>query len=390
MIKFVTILALIVALLFFAPMLSGNQGLLHIEIASYVIETSVAAGVIILLVFMLLFCLALGLLGWLLGVKGGLMSWFNDSRTRKADRRLAKAVRAYLTGDYCQAQDSAEKSLKWSTVPEISRLLAIAGGYRSGDPDRAARGHDLVNSADAEDAFAVCLFKAQECLSRKEWLSALRIAEALRNNHKDHHLVNKVYFEALAALNKYAEIEDNRECFVREGLLNDGNFYRFITSRIVKEIGCLKDVSVLRQMQKDLPRDISGRQEVILAFGERLFALGESDRAYKLVSRLLKDPERREQAFAGIAAWNIGDRSVLDLLNSLDSEGTSFAMLAARANMHLFLDEIREAREMFEVLVREQPRPLYYIKLGQCLLKSGHPEQAALFYQEAVKLNYPA
>ena len=390
MIKFVTILALIVALLFFAPMLSGNQGLLHIEIASYVIETSVAAGVIILLVFMLLFYLALGLLGWLLGVKGGLMSWFNDSRTRKADRRLAKAVRAYLTGDYCQAQDAAEKSLKWSSVPEISRLLAIAGGYRSGDPDRAARGHDLVNSADADDAFAVCLFKAQECLSRKEWLSALRIAEALRNNHQDHHLVNKVYFEALAGLNKYTEIEDNRDCFVREGLLNDSNFYRFITSRIVKEIGCLNDVSVLRQMQKDLPRDISGRQEVILAFGERLFALGETDRAYKLVSRLLKDPEMREQAFSGIAAWNIGDRSILDLLNSLDSAENSFAMLAARANMHLFLDETREAREMFEVLVREQPRPLYYIKLGQCLLKLGYPEQAALFYQEAVKLSYPA
>ena len=92
MIKFVTILALIVALLFFAPMLSGNQGLLHIEIASYVIETSVAAGVIILLVFMLLFYLALGILGWLLGVKGGLMSWFNDSRSRKADRRLARAA----------------------------------------------------------------------------------------------------------------------------------------------------------------------------------------------------------------------------------------------------------------------------------------------------------
>lgn len=390
MIKFVTILALIVALLFFAPMLSGNQGLLHIEIASYVIETSVAAGVIILLVFMLLFYLALGLLGWLLGVKGGLMSWFNDSRSHKADRRLAKAVRAYLTGDYCQAQDAAEKSLKWSSVPEISRLLAIAGGYRSGDPDRAARGHDLVNSADADDAFAVCLFKAQECLSRKEWLSALRIAEALRNNHQDHHLVNKVYFEALAGLNKYTEIEDNRDCFVREGLLNDSNFYRFISSRIVKEIGCLNDVSVLRQMQKDLPRDISGRPEVVLAFGERLFALGETDRAYKLVSRLLKDPEMREQAFSGIAAWNIGDRSILDLLNSLDSAENSFAMLAARANMHLFLDETREAREMFEVLVREQPRPLYYIKLGQCLLKLGYPEQAALFYQEAVKLSYPA
>ncbi len=390
MIKFVTILALIVALLFFAPMLSGNQGLLHIEIASYVIETSVAAGVIILLVFMLLFYLALGILGWLLGVKGGLMSWFNDSRSRKADRRLARAVRAYLTGDYCQAQDCAEKSLKWSSVPEISRLLAIAGGYRSGDPDRAARGHDLVNSADTDDAFAVCLFKAQECLSRKEWLSALRIAEALRNNHRDHHLVNKVYFETLAALNKYAEIEDNRDCFVREGFLNDSNFTRFITSRIVKEIGCLNDVSVLRQMQKDLPRDISGRPEVILAFGERLFALGESDRAFKLISRLLKDPAAREQALSGIAAWNTGDRSILDLLNSLDSEETSFAMLAARANMHLFLDETREAREMFEVLVREQPRPLYYIKLGQCLLKSGHPEQAALFYQEAVKLNYPA
>ena len=59
--------------------------------------------------------------------------------------------------------------------------------------------------------------------------------------------------------NKYTEIEDNRDCFVREGLLNDSNFYRFITSRIVKEIGCLNDVSVLRQMQKDLPRDISGR-----------------------------------------------------------------------------------------------------------------------------------
>ena len=49
MIKFITILVLIVVLLFLAPMLSGNQGLLHIEIASYVIETSVAAGIVMLL-----------------------------------------------------------------------------------------------------------------------------------------------------------------------------------------------------------------------------------------------------------------------------------------------------------------------------------------------------
>ena len=270
MIKFITILVLIVVLLFLAPMLSGNQGLLHIEIASYVIETSVAAGIVMLLVFMLLCYLALGILGWVFGVKGGLLSWFNESRTRSADRKLLRALRSYLVGDFRQAQDWAEKSLKWSSVPEFSRLLAIAGGYQSGDMERVIRGHDLVNNKNVDDAFAVCLFKAQTFISKKEWNSALRIAEALRNTNKNNHLVNRVYFDALVALNKHAEIEENRDLFTKEGFLNNSNYYNLISGRIIKEIKYLNDIRILRQMMKDLPRDISAREEVVLAFAERL------------------------------------------------------------------------------------------------------------------------
>ena len=390
MIKFITILALIVVLLFLAPMISGNQGLLHIEIASYVIETSVAAGIVIILVFMLLCYLLLGIAGWLLGVKGGLLSWFNESRTRSADRKLARAVRAYLTGDFEQAQDCAEKSLKWSSVPEVSRLLAIAGGYRSGDTDRVIRGYDLVNSDNVDDHFAVCLFKAQEFIARKEWSSALRIAEALRNTCKDNHQVNRVYFDALVALDRYAEIEENRELFMREGLLDDGNYFRLISSRIVKEVKYHNDVGVLKQMMKDLPRDISGRTEVVLAFAERFLELGEDDRAFKMTAALVRDVGNREKVFSGIAAWRSGDRRILELLNELSQEEKSFNHLAAKANMHLVLNEPEKARELYDVLVREDPRPLYYIKLGQCFQNSGRTEQAALFYQEAAKLAYLA
>lgn len=388
MIKFITILVLIVVLLFLAPMLSGNQGLLHIEIASYVIETSVAAGIVMLLVFMLLCYLALGILGWVFGVKGGLLSWFNESRTRSADRKLLRALRSYLVGDFRQAQDWAEKSLKWSSVPEFSRLLAIAGGYQSGDMERVIRGHDLINNKNVDDAFAVCLFKAQTFISKKEWNSALRIAEALRNTNKNNHLVNRVYFDALVALNKHAEIEENRDLFTKEGFLNNSNYYNLISGRIIKEIKYLNDVRILRQMMKDLPRDISAREEVVLAFAERLFELGDSERAFKMTESLIRGTENRETVLADIASWRTGDRRILELLDELGGEERSFNYLAARANMHLVMNETEKARELYDVLVREAPRPLYYIKLGECFQKTGRTEQAAAFYQEAAKLTY--
>ncbi len=391
MTKFLIVLAVVVGLLALGPVISGNQGFVHVEIASYVIECSALTFAVLIALFILAIYVLLGILGRIFSIKTGVLSWFNESRTRSADKNMSKALRALLLEEYGVAQDISEKSLKWCSSPETARLINIASGIKSGDVARQKKAALSVDTSEIEDAFVISLLRAQNFEALGQWEEALELTTALRKSYEPNVAVDRVYFKSLVALGKYKEIEKNRKELQKTGLLTQDNFKEIISKRIISEVNRLNDMYVMKHMMNDLPKDIVERLEISNAFAERFNEIGDADTSLKIVEKMLKNNEDKTQVYRLIARWRTGDARIGALLDKEAQKSANTQnqdLVAARANMYLASKDYGHADALYENLISLDPQPLYYVKLGLCYQNTGSHEKAAMYFKEAARLEY--
>lgn len=392
MIKFIVILAVLTGLIIAGPLLSGSQGLLHIEFMDWVVETSVITGVIILALFLLALYMCLWLLFRILGVKTGLTTWFYDLKTNRAEKKFTQALRFYSEGLFDQSCNLVEKNIYSGKINDNFLLMALLASVKTDNVERTNKLFKDAENLKSVNSYAISIIRGQWLNKIGDYTAAESLCEGLFSLGKKSKELLSIYFDALEGQHKYRLIEKKRIQFIKYGVLQEQKYREIISSHVINEINNLTDVYVLRQMVRDMPKDMIIRPEIISTFAARLNDEGDVDYAADIILKQFKNSEKVTDLCCSIATWKKSNPKILQWLekNIIKLEQNKIQnddIEAAYANMLANNHEYKKAAVIYERLIARKPSPLYYSRLGYCCQESVGPQKAVVFYREAARLS---
>ena len=193
-VKIVLFVAAVAGLTLLAGYLSENGDGVRITVANMEFNLGPVQAIILALVALLLFWIALKLLGlivalvkFLNGDETALSRYFDRNRERKGYQALSDAVMALASGEARVAMSQASKAEKYLNRPELTNLLTAQAAELSGDTRRATEVYKRLLGDDRTRFVGIRGLMKQK-LAEGDTDVALKLAEtayALKPRHEE-------------------------------------------------------------------------------------------------------------------------------------------------------------------------------------------------------------
>jgi HemY protein len=271
-----------------AVLLQQYPGYVYVEVGLWTIETTLAFLIAALVIVFALLYIALRLLGLLArtprAMRRGKYGW----RTERSRRGLTQGLIEMAEGRWSQAEKILTRHAPDSDSALLHYLAAARAAQQAGAYERRDRYLKAAIEANPEADIAVSLTQAELPLAHRQTEHALATLNRLRGLAPHHSYVLKL----LARL--YAEMEDWEsvselipELRRRKVLARD----RIDVLERAAALGRLaepdRDGASLKAVHESLSRGMRDDPDIVLAYAERLIAVGGNDTAERRVRHAL-------------------------------------------------------------------------------------------------------
>jgi|HigsolmetaAR203D_1030402.scaffolds.fasta_scaffold04624_5 HemY protein len=367
-----------------ANVLASDPGYVAIRIAGHLIEMSAITFVLLLVAGYF----AIRLLWRLFNAR---RLWKESQLARRRERArsaLSRAIIELAQGEWDNAERTATKFVGDSDHPLAHYLVAARAAELQNAPNRRdewlARALDLP----AESHAPALIMQAELLLKHKQLEAAeaalLQLDARGEQNARGLLLLARIYRQT-GNWQKIEQLEPRlRATRGVDTAVADATVAQVYIDKL-QAAGKTKDAAALRAAWKDLPRSLTKRSDIVVAYARAAMVCRDHESAERELSELLES----EWDEAAVQAY--GDLEVDEPLRTLDRAETWLAaherdpvLLVACAKLALRAELYGKARSFLEASVAIRPRLEAYQLLADLLEQIGERDRALGVLHEAL------
>jgi len=376
-------LATVFVAVFAAHFLLQDKGYVLINFRTYVVEMSVPALLLILII------------GYAL-VRGVLKLWdaprklgaaVAERRVRRAGVKLTRGLIHMTEGDWGRGERLLTEGLKGSDAPLVNYLMAARAAQLQGSAERRNEWLKLAYEELPEAANAVLLTQAELQFESGEFERALATLQGLKEADADHPVGLALLAQTYQALGDREHLVELLPRLARARLQPD-TLVQLAAEAFEAVLG-LEDLTHerLTKLWSELPTQLRKVSQLIRLHALALNRLGHGEQAERELRAALKRNWQAEivQTYGEVK----GDDPVKQLrqaeswLKLHPEDGT---LLLATARLCMANELWGKARSYLESSLALAPNPESYALYGRLLNKLGERENAALAYHSGLSL----
>jgi len=202
MIKIFWIFFILLASVWIGSHLQYDPGYVLIAVQHWTVETTLWVGIVILILFFMVFHLSLLFLSWIGGGPASWARWRSKQRARSAQMKTRQGLIEFSEGHWDRAKKNLIKALPDADTPLLNYLTAARAAQEMGEHELRDNFLREAQQCMPEAKIAVELTQAQLQLANRQWEQALATLRHLKDIAPHHPYVLRL----LAFL--YQEVKD--------------------------------------------------------------------------------------------------------------------------------------------------------------------------------------
>ncbi len=361
-----------------------NVGETTIEMSFWFAASALLLGMIVLILLWKAFW-------WLLASLASSVSWIQESRDKRAERRTHLGLIHFVTGDWLHAKKDLIGGAKDTKKPLVNYLLAARSAFELGDTDESHFLLEQAEKAAGDDLFSITISRARLSLLEKKYPECVLHIQSLPDSLQRHAAAVDVLRHAYIHLHRWAELAALLPDIKNTGLLTAEDFAQLEENThlaLFEEKAQLagQGPEDLTRFWESQPKHIRKNIRLIGMYATWLHRYGADEIARTVIVKTLKNQwhsglaelfgqltlEDKDQQFKTAQNWlgsHPGDAKLLFVLGKL-------------ANKHSLWGQ---ARDYFEKSIALQPCAKTYAQLADVLAHMGEHEDSAAMYKKGLQ-----
>jgi|TARA_B110000908_G_scaffold86926_1_gene103839 HemY protein len=369
-----------------------DPGYLLISYGHYTVESSVWIG---LGVFLLFFFMIYGFFSVLRRtINGGsaVSGWLSGRGHRRSQKQTTKGIISFIEGNWRLSQRTLSRAAATSETPLLNYLIAARASHRLGDEKETRAFLKKAEESTTGASNAVGLTQAELQLSSGQFEQSLATLTRVRRNASKQpfvlHLLRQVYeglndWQALLAL--IPELKKHSVLSVEklDDLVLEASQKSLVEAAKTRGVSA----SQLEKLWAQLPKAAVINSETVACYADQLIALGEMQKAEKLIrSQLKKDWDRALISRYGKVEADDVAKQLIHAENWLKERNNDAALLLCLGRISLRNALWGKAREYFENSLKLEKSAAVYGELARLLAHLGEVEKSNDYFQRGLIL----
>jgi len=377
----------LIAAVFVALQAMEDPGYALFAVGEWTLETTLVLVVVVMLLLFAALHVALRFLSRLRAVPGGVRRWREGRRERQAVDALTRGLIELAEGHWAMAERRLLKQVQRSPAPLLNYLAAARAAQAQGHDGRRDRYLKLAHESDDSADIAVGLTQAELQLAQHQYEQALASLRHLHRLAPKHAQVLKALAQLYRQLQDWERLLELLPALRRHKVVDTEAEEVMAREAYLALLAAADDSVDLSNTWARIPRRQKEQRELMIAYVQRLIALGESRQA----EPLLKAALRRERDDALLRLYGLVDSinpsqqlaTAESLLEGFETDATGL-LTAGRLCLRIGL--WGRARDYLEASIRARPSTEACNELGNLLEHMEEPEQALKCYRAGLRL----
>jgi HemY protein len=385
---FILVLITLLAAVGLVALIQSDPGYVLISFGRTTMETSLWVGLVLLLLFNLLFYLGFRLLRKLSASNRVLSGWFSDRSTSRLRRQTRHGLLHFARAEWRRSRRLLERAAPNADSPLLNYLFAARASYRLDDTETAHGYFEAALRDDAESLLPVCLTRAELELKTGESEQALATLELVSS--QSHPQLSFLTARACLALERWEQLAQ---------LLPALGKNKAVPSAILEEMetrawdGLLKNAAsegeaqALEQLWRRIPEVRRKQGGVLATYLRGLLNCGADADVEKLLARILRKQWDEELVgLYGLARGADSPRQMKMAQGWLKNHSDSAGLLLTLGRLALRGQQWDQARDYFANSAALQPSEQASAELGRLLASQGRADESGEHYRDAFDL----
>ncbi len=368
---------------FTAHFILRDRGYVLINFAGYIVEMSVPA----LIVFLVLAYAGIRALVGLWRAPRRLGEAIADGQLKRSGVKLTRGLIHIAEGDWSKGERLLTKGLKGTDAPLINYLMAARAAQLQGSDERRDDWLKLAYEELPNAETAVLLTQAELQLDHDEYERALATLNRIQESHPNH----PVALGLLARTHRALEDWDRLiELLPKLGSAKiDADEMECLTAEAMAVFNARSDLTFeeLEKLWSNLPSRLRSSSRLIALRSLALSALGRGDLAAKELRSALKKDWHEDLIIAfGKIETKDPAKQLKRAEKWLKVHSEDGALLLTAARLCMAVELWGKARSYLESSLAMSPRTDAYALYGRLLKQLGEDESAALAFRSGLAL----
>lgn len=378
--------------------LANYPGLIVISVGDSVIEMGFWFGVIALVGSLTILVLSWKTLMMFCRWLASSVSWIQESRSKKAERRTEEGLIQFVEGNWNAAKKNLLSAAKDTNQPLVHYLAAAKSAYEMGSREESTFLLEQAVKISSDKNVSVILSKARIQVADKEYETCLTTLKCLSISDQKNAAALDLKQQSYIGLQKWELLKGLLPQLKTCGLFSEDTYqeleekvYRSILDQSANKSGDSK--KTLTAVWEGFPKQIRKKVNLIGLYCTCLHRLAqtqtqeEDETAAALIKKTLKNH------------WHIGLVELYGKLKVKDVKAqlnTAEQWLSAHkddAHLHFALGKLSvnnslwgKAKDYFNASLAIQERPEVYAELAALMAHMGEQEQSASMYKKGLLL----
>jgi len=277
-----------------AQFLAGDAGYVLISFQGWAVEMTVP----ILIVLLALLLFVAGLLRRIRQAPRLVAERAAKASARRTGRRVARGLTALAAGRLARAERLLARSADRSQAPVLQYLAAARLAHGSGDAERRDHWFALAEKAQPEARDAVALERAELHLGSGEQAAAMSHLAGILEREPRHLQALRLFIPLQLQRQEWAEAARRLKALRKHGQTAAGDAAIWTVTAYTGLLGEASDARRVQRLWGEIPRDLRGNDNLVLAHARALMRNGAHELAEQGLRRRLEAQWNPELAVA--------------------------------------------------------------------------------------------
>ncbi|PKH07644.1 heme biosynthesis HemY N-terminal domain-containing protein [Moritella sp. Urea-trap-13] len=390
MVRFIVLIALLLAGAIAAPYLMGNKGYVMIAAGDYIIDATVSSAVVMVIGFYFTLLAIEALINRLTYSLG----WFNRYHQARAKIQTEKGILALASGDFKRAETLTLKAAKKAQVPVLNYLAAAQSAQGLGNEAKRDEYLLLAHQNAHKDTFAVELTQAKLQVEQQQFEQAFASLSVLHDKHPKNKVVLALFKNVCIERKEWSQLLSIISALQKQKLLtaNEADELRKNSHfQHLGEVAKQQGSTGLLDTWSSLPKTLKHDGRYLAETASLLMARNDDQSAYLLIMDALGN-ELYPELVSLTPKLNLTDyHALIERLKRLQQSREGSGLLAVCIGQ-LMVKEGRwgEAVEELSQGISQSPSTFAYVALAQAYEKLGRVNEANTTYKQSLSYHQQA
>lgn len=388
----ISLLILVIAVLLAVLFVQKDPGFVLVQYADFSLETSLAFGIVALVVFSLLVQIVFRFLLSIWRLPRSMKKQAERRRMDKGRRLLNQGLIDLAEGRFEQAETNLIKLVEHTENPLLNYLAAARAAQQLGKHDDRDNYLKAAHEVKPDAEIAIGVTQAELQLASNQTERALATLTHLKTLAPKHDYVTKLLARVYFQIEEWSELfellpEVRRKKLFREDRLKEIELLTFT--------GCLQDAalqstSALEKTWSKLPKNYQTNADLVLRYIE---LRGQDKKEHKSIEQIIvKSVNQQWNAKLVEYYGNLIMEDATSQLNTaekwLTDYGSSDTLLLALGRICIRLKLWGKAQNYLEASIGVKPAPENCLELANLLKRNelDEPEKACQYYRQGLLL----